>query len=178
MPYRSATVPGHGELHRSRTHRDLVLRARQRVTAPTDCAARRERAVLGIVVADPGAAPGLQAYETCLALCVPALALGEGLEPSMSRATTGGLTFWLPEIVAGTDGIEPSSSGLQPDAGTVSASFPNTIPCGSSHSDDGDVAPIVGACETGPTARRIAARRARVSRKSVLDERFSFQRTR
>jgi hypothetical protein len=101
MPYRSATVPGHGELHRSRTHRDLVLRARQRVTAPTDRAARRERAILGTMVADPGAAPGLQAYETCVALCVPALAPGEGLEPSMSRVTTGCLTFWLSEIVCG-----------------------------------------------------------------------------
>lgn len=41
-------------------------------TAPTDRAARRERAVLGEMVADPGTAPGLQAYETRLALCVPA----------------------------------------------------------------------------------------------------------
>src|ERR1700692_2570432 len=72
---------GHGELHRSRTHRDLVLRARQRGTAPTDRAPRRERAILGTMVADPGTAPGLQAYETRLALCVPAWLPGKDSNP-------------------------------------------------------------------------------------------------
>jgi hypothetical protein len=61
---------------------------------------------------------------------------------------------------------------------TVSASFPNTISLRFLSLGRRDVAPIAGACETGPTARRIEARRARVSRKIVLDERFSFQRTR
>src|SRR5665213_523409 len=112
------------------------------------------------MVADPGAAPGLQAYETCLALCVPALALGEGLEPSMSRATTGGLTFWLPEIVVGTDGVEPSSSGLQPDARAVAAAFPNAISLRFLSLGRRRDAPIAGACETGPTARRVEARRS------------------
>jgi hypothetical protein len=91
MPYRSATVPEHGELRRPRTIA-TQLRARRSTTAPAGRAARRKRAVLGT------------------------LALGEGFEPSILSVTTTRLTVRLPEIVAGTGGVEPPSSELQSDA--------------------------------------------------------------
>lgn len=76
----------------------------------------------------------------------------------MSRVTTGCLTFWLPEIVAGTDGVEPSSSGLQPDARTVAAAFPNAISCASSHSEDGAMPRSRGRAR--PAQRHGASKRA------------------